>query len=1411
MSNDITINEDFRPIGYTENGEDGTDVPDISFNGIFEGNNYSIILDSIKFSAFINGNSGEIKNLQLKGNCENPSGGWEFYGFCVKNECTNTYDPLGKLENCKNFVSTTNGRSGICESNLGTIIACENYGDIFNSSISSTCGGISEGGFGGFERCNNFGNITGGTTGGIVGSMSTNINALHSIIDCNNYGNIKGNTAGGICGLGSSIMIKNCKNGSDDKNITIESDNARGYVGGIIGLLKESTSVSECLNFGRIKSLYCAGGIVGQSSSRASITYCHNAGSISPLNITFHGAIVGSRGVNGSWKNYIINCYYIEGTDSWGIGAATANSSVKGKDDWGTSYPSTERTYPIITTINFFDFYQSNTNFIGHKKPTVSEVNLINNEYNLFVDSLTDILNIVVSTTPAATDYEVKLVSNFEGVLFEKADYVYGDKKLPAFDSSNFRVLLDTSKKEFGNIEIRIKDLLFGRPDTVYTYTVMRNVLGSVFYETTDIDIEVYFDYNNTSSPNGYNSYLYEKDDVIGEMSVTEATNGAIITENGSYIDRFKALLQNGNFTLYKSTKVKNGRIQFSNIDIGKYILVCCEGEIEDITNTNNIMVIDNIEFNGSYVKNTVFENKLINNKNSWAFHLGEHNKEDYKSEEIMTWNQRNRNFLDTLPLVSHYPKAIFYYDKEKTLIVDEKSLTSLSGSILGSPKTPIKKGYTCIGWKYISDNSDFSNTDVFDTNIELYPVWQPRDDMEYKVEMYKETEEGYSLFDTKIFNDGVTEKVVTLNLEDDIYQIDGYSISEEDSLITGKVTADEPLVLKVYYDAMDLTVIIDERNGVLPYETVIKFGFKLKIETPLKEGSNFSDWYNKDTNDIFSIETMPIVENGLYLYAGYVLNESESPIIEINGSIGVAKNALVTVKQGNTIFKEDYTDVNGNFSLKGLLEGWYNLVLEYQELLKTPIIHVVEDISNIEVNLRSEAINSVLNVNEGTKDVVVGGLTTIYSNEDLYTEEDKQSVLDGNIVTYSMNVKSVEESEIEERSPDLIIVAREDNKEISGYLKMDLVKYVTTSDGIILSETSLPDLYGHLLEIHVPLREDQQGKEGYIVYRMHDGIVSEITETPNENGAYMTLIDGNNNGKIDELVVYASKFSDYCLAYDKPKYTVTINYDNGLESSVYSVTEDTKIVKPENPIKDGYTFSKWVIKDTDIEFDFNKSIKENLEIIAIYTKNQSSGENSGGSGSSSGGSSGGSSSGINRPFIDIKRTDWYYEDVYKAYDKGLIDGIDKKTFNPNGNMDRASTAHIFYVLNKVKDYKYKDVFNDVIKDTKYMKDILWVNDNNIMIGYGHPWLGSFGPQDSLTREQFALILYRVYKKDTDKYNWSEEMIEESKKVSDWALESMCWAVSKNIIKGNENGDLMPQKAISRAEACTIIIRLLKE
>lgn len=178
-------------------------------------------------------------------------------------------------------------------------------------------------------------------------------------------------------------------------------------------------------------------------------------------------------------------------------------------------------------------------------------------------------------------------------------------------------------------------------------------------------------------------------------------------------------------------------------------------------------------------------------------------------------------------------------------------------------------------------------------------------------------------------------------------------------------------------------------------------------------------------------------------------------------------------------------------------------------------------------------------------------------------------------------------------------------------------------------------------------------------------------------------------------------------------------------------------------------------------------------------------------------------------PFTDIAHDDWFYSSVRYAYNKGLFTGTSETEFSPNGKMSRAMLATVMYRMENQPTVEFADVFSDVQSDRWYSDPIIWANQSKIVNGKGK---GIFAPNDSITREQIAVMLYRYAEGkgfDLDA-EISSLSFKDADKISDFAKESIAWAVSKGIMKGNSDLTLNPSGLATRAEVATMLQRFIE-
>ena len=178
--------------------------------------------------------------------------------------------------------------------------------------------------------------------------------------------------------------------------------------------------------------------------------------------------------------------------------------------------------------------------------------------------------------------------------------------------------------------------------------------------------------------------------------------------------------------------------------------------------------------------------------------------------------------------------------------------------------------------------------------------------------------------------------------------------------------------------------------------------------------------------------------------------------------------------------------------------------------------------------------------------------------------------------------------------------------------------------------------------------------------------------------------------------------------------------------------------------------------------------------------------------------------------FIDVQPNHWFYDAVYYVVEHGLMHGMSENTFSPNTPLQREMLAVILWNLEGNPEPKSTATFSDVISSQYYAKAIAWASENGIVSGYGD----TFGVGDSITREQFAVMLYRYaqYKGyDTTQGGMVVREFSDYEEISDYAKTALTWAVNTNIMNGMGDGTLAPQGQATRAEAATMLMQFCEQ
>ncbi len=166
-------------------------------------------------------------------------------------------------------------------------------------------------------------------------------------------------------------------------------------------------------------------------------------------------------------------------------------------------------------------------------------------------------------------------------------------------------------------------------------------------------------------------------------------------------------------------------------------------------------------------------------------------------------------------------------------------------------------------------------------------------------------------------------------------------------------------------------------------------------------------------------------------------------------------------------------------------------------------------------------------------------------------------------------------------------------------------------------------------------------------------------------------------------------------------------------------------------------------------------------------------------------------------PFTDVSVNAWYYEAVKYVYENGIMNGMDRYSFQPNGTLTRAMVWTMLARLDGV--------------DTEggnswYAKAQEWATANSVSDGEN--------PTGEVTREQLVTMLYRYaqYKgydvsigEDTNILSYVDV-----DQVSDWAMEAFQWACGTGVIEGDENSALTPKASTTRAQAAAMFMRFIE-
>lgn len=173
--------------------------------------------------------------------------------------------------------------------------------------------------------------------------------------------------------------------------------------------------------------------------------------------------------------------------------------------------------------------------------------------------------------------------------------------------------------------------------------------------------------------------------------------------------------------------------------------------------------------------------------------------------------------------------------------------------------------------------------------------------------------------------------------------------------------------------------------------------------------------------------------------------------------------------------------------------------------------------------------------------------------------------------------------------------------------------------------------------------------------------------------------------------------------------------------------------------------------------------------------------------------------------FNDVSANDWFASAVDYVTGKGMMNGTADNTFSPKAHTTRGMVVTVLYRLENQPSTSAAS-FTDVTSGAYYANAVAWANANGIVSGYGS---GKFGPNDKVTREQLAAILYRYaqYKKYDVSGAKSLDGYTDAQSVSSYAVPALQWANAAGVVTGKSGSKLDPKGNATRAEVAAMLMR----
>lgn len=178
--------------------------------------------------------------------------------------------------------------------------------------------------------------------------------------------------------------------------------------------------------------------------------------------------------------------------------------------------------------------------------------------------------------------------------------------------------------------------------------------------------------------------------------------------------------------------------------------------------------------------------------------------------------------------------------------------------------------------------------------------------------------------------------------------------------------------------------------------------------------------------------------------------------------------------------------------------------------------------------------------------------------------------------------------------------------------------------------------------------------------------------------------------------------------------------------------------------------------------------------------------------------------------FTDVDQSQWYHAAIDWAVDNDVLQGVGDGLMLPDGDITRAQMAQVLWNVEGQPAAAEGEGFSDVSEGDWFAGAVAWASQEGIFVGYD----GAFDPDAELTREQAAAVLMRWAASNGEDVSGRADLsgFPDADGVSEWAVESVQWAVDAGVLQGVANPDgtttVSAQGTATRAQVAALMMRL---